>query len=283
MIFVLCIAENLAYREACCYFEKAPEYTWKKMEYSIDILKKYMRKPSGLKYKKAPILIYGCSYAYGFSLEDEDTFGYKLSEKTKRPVYNFAVSSKGLQDALYLLRNDEKITPEPEYVFYVFINDHVRRMFINCNKIDNVKYLTYKKSDGQLVENTDRFDLAERFYIAGIIKNSFYYAFKKVFDKQIYDLTRLYFISIKNEINNKYPNAKFIVLDYENGVENYLSPQKVKDLEKDGIKVITLNKVFKDKLKSDRYRNSYEKDIYRHPTGEAWDLIIDFLMNEYGI
>lgn len=283
LILVFCFAEFLAYKEACTYFEKKPVYCLKKENYSIDKLKENMRKPCGLEYRKAPILIYGCSYAYGYGLEDNETFGYQLSEKTKRPVYNFAVSSKGLQDALYLLQNDKKISPEPQYVFYVFINDHVRRMFINCNKIDYVKYLTYKNKNGKLVKNGNKYAISERFYLSGIIKNSVYHILKNVFPDRIYDLTKLYLTSIRDEVKMKYPDAKFAVIDYETGNTNYFNEQKIQDMQNEGIEIISVNQIFHDKLKSDKYRNPKEKDVFRHPNGRAWDLVTDYITGKYNL
>ncbi|MCR5261910.1 MAG: hypothetical protein K6C94_08755 [Candidatus Gastranaerophilales bacterium] len=283
LITVSCFAEFLAYKEACSYFKNPPAYSLKKRDYTLENLKQNMRKPVGLNYKKAPILIYGCSYAYGFALDEKDTFGYKLSELAKRPVYNFAVSSKGLQDALFLLEKDEKVTPEPQYVFYVFINDHVRRMFVNCNKIDNVKYLTYKNKNGKLIQNENKYALSERFYIFGVIKNTSYHLLKKIFDKQIYKLVKLYFLTINGEIHKKYPDAKFVVIDYENGGNSFLSPYRVEDLRSKGIEVVNLKKVFKNELKSDKYRNSVQKDSFRHPNGEAWSLVADYIVKEFNL
>lgn len=283
LILVFCVAEFLAYKEASIYLKQSIKYTWKKEDYSLDNLKKSMRTPCGLKYKKPPILIYGCSYAYGFGLNEENTFGYKLSQKAKRPVYNYAMSSKGFQDALFLLEHDEKVVPEPEYIFYVFINDHIRRMFINCNKIDYMKYLTYKNQNDKLVQNENKYAVSERLYIFGVIKNALYYFFKNIFKKPIYRLTKKYIYSINQEIKMKYPNAKFIIIDYDNGAESYFSFQKKEELKKQGIEVIQLNKEFKGILKSEKYRNSINEDIFRHPNSKAWDLIVPYLVSKYNL
>lgn len=51
-------------------------------------------KTVGSKNKK-PVVIFGCSFAYGEYLKDNQTFGYKLSKQTGRTVYNFAYSGWG--------------------------------------------------------------------------------------------------------------------------------------------------------------------------------------------
>lgn len=281
LVFVLIAMEMLCYFKDTSGFATRPDFVVHKSDYSLDALKKNMRHPQGLVYAKLPILIYGCSYAYGFALDEQDSFGYKLSELTKRPVYNFAVSSKGLQDALFLLKNGEKITPEPEYVFYVFVNDHIRRMFVNCNKIDNVKFLTYKKINNKLVQNKDL--ISDKSYILRNLQNQSYYFLKNIFKEQIYELAKLYFVSINDEVKKKYPNAKFVVIDYENRYENYLSPQKIYELQKEGIEVISLSKVFDDKLKMSKYKNPKEIDPIRHPNGQAWELITEYLSERYNL
>lgn len=283
LIIVFCFAEYLAYKDAVSFFEKKPNYSLKKEDYNLEYLKQNMRPAYGLQYKKAPILIYGCSYAYGFALEDKENFGYQISEQTKRPVYNFAISSKGLQDALYLIQNDEKITPEPQYVFYVFINDHVRRMYVNCNKIDGVKYLTYKNKNGKLIRNENQYVFTERLYLTGVIKNALYYLLKNPMEKSIYKMVELYFITIKKEINNKYPNAKFIILDYENGQESYLNEKRVRLLKEHEIEIVNLNKIFHNKLKSDKYRNPIDKDVFKHPNAQAWSLVTEYVINRYNL
>mgnify|MGYP002869995405 CR=1 FL=1 len=118
--------------------------------------KNEMRKPVGVKYKKKPILFLGCSYAYGQFLENKDTLGYKISKKSKRPVYNWAYPAWGVQHAYFIVKHMPKIEPEPQYVFYVFMNDHLRRMFINCFREDYAENLQYKIKDGELEKIDNR-------------------------------------------------------------------------------------------------------------------------------
>lgn len=84
---------------------KLKYYDWD--EHYPYIVKFNMRKPFGTQYKKEPIAVFGCSYAYGYKLKDEQSFGYKLSEYTKRPVYNRAYSGLSIQHSYTNLK--EKI------------------------------------------------------------------------------------------------------------------------------------------------------------------------------
>lgn len=279
---MIILAEYLFFLDANKFYSDKIPYFRKKNDTNLENLKNSTRKPCGLKYKKSPILIYGCSVAYGFALPDEESFGNQLSELTKRPVYNFGMSAKGLQHAYYLIKNDEKISPEPEYVFYVFINDHLRRMFVNCNKIDNTNYLTYRVKKGELVENKQN-SLSDKSYLVAGIQNFAYYGLKNLFKEQVFDIAKTYLVSIKNEINKKYPNAKFVVINYDNGYYTELTPKRVEELEKEGIEIIFLNDEFQDKLKMDSYKNPVEKDIFRHPNGKAWELVVKYLAEKYDL
>ena len=66
-----------------------PPFLLFKNEPSMDKYKKIFREPVGLENKKAPILMYGCSFSYGAYLEENDRPDYILSQLTQRPVYNF--------------------------------------------------------------------------------------------------------------------------------------------------------------------------------------------------
>lgn len=276
------LAEFLFYLDANKYYSEKIPYFRHKTDTTVQSLKDNMRKPCGLKYNKKPILIYGCSVAYGFALSDEESFGNQLSELTKRPVYNFAMSAKGLQHAYFLLKNDEKISPEPEYVFYVFINDHLRRMYVDCNKIDNQNYLTYHIKNGELIENKQG-TLSDKFYLASGLKNISYYGLKNIFKKQIFELAKTYLISMKKEVSAKYPNAKFVLINYDNGYYTELTQERVAELEEEGIDVILLNDEFQDKLKMDSYKNPASKDIFRHPNAKAWKLVVKYLAEKYDL
>lgn len=284
LILAIVGAEYISYLDANKLYGQKVPYFRVKTDTTLETLKKgnNMRKPCGSDYKKKPILIYGCSVAYGFALPDEESFGNRLSEYTKRPVYNFGMSAKGLQHAYFLLKNDEKISPEPEYVFYVFINDHLRRMFVNCNKIDNLNYLTYRVKNGELVENPQG-TLADKSYLVSSMQNMSYYGLKNVFKKQIFNLTKLYLVSMKNEVKNKYPNAKFVLIDYDNSYCSELTSDRISQLEKEGIEVVVLNKELEDKLKMDSYKNPVQKDIFRHPNGKAWELVVKYISEKYAL
>lgn len=94
----------------------------------------FFRSPSDLLYKNRPIILFGCSFTYGQNLEQNQTMSYKLSQYTNRAVINRAHSGWGIQHMLWQLKNDKELTkiPNPEYIIYTFIPDHIGRLYSFC-------------------------------------------------------------------------------------------------------------------------------------------------------
>lgn len=67
-----------------------------------------IRNPAYTKSNKKPVLITGCSFAYGLFLDEKDCFHSILSKATGRTVYNIAVPSGSPRELLFLLKNYEK-------------------------------------------------------------------------------------------------------------------------------------------------------------------------------
>lgn len=81
---------------------------------------------------RACILIFGCSFAFGGGLADEDTLSYQLARqlKGKRLVRNFAVGGYGPHHMLAMIRNgsvEARADCVPTDALYVTISEHVLR------------------------------------------------------------------------------------------------------------------------------------------------------------
>ena len=244
--------------------------------------KREMRRPVGLKYKKKPILFLGCSYAYGQFLNEEDTLSYKISKKAKRPVYNWACPAWGIQHAYYIVEHMPKIEPAPEYVFYVFMNDHLRRMFINCFREDYAENLQYKIKNGVFEKVDNRYNIFDNSYLLVNLKNFFVYFYKKSETSQ--RLFTYYVHQLNNEVKFLYPNSKFVILMFEKNDKKKkwkLPYQLMNQLRQEGIEVVFLNDITNVNFAEDKYRLEKDKDYYRHPNGEAWDVVSDALIKEF--
>lgn len=76
------------------------------------------------------VVLAGCSFAYSWGLEQNDSLAAKLSQYSKRNVIVKAIPATGPNETLYNFSNEElyKQIDEPEYVIYLFIENHFSRM-----------------------------------------------------------------------------------------------------------------------------------------------------------
>ena len=199
---------------------------------------------------KSPYVIFGCSFAEGAALKDNEKFTYQLAKRVQAPVYNRARGGWGPQHMLFQLKSDEfykKIKPDynefklhnkpgAEYkpVFiYTYINGHVQRMETGMEPILFGGYPTfvYRNKNGSLVfDNFSMFMF--RFSILSKIKELIFLETPKI--KQAEKL-KLHFLEAKKEIDKHYQNAEFIVLIYLIDDEILYT---VDELLENGIKVV---------------------------------------------
>lgn len=239
----------------------------------------------GLKYKKKPILLFGCSYTYGLGLEENQTFYYKISHFSKRPVYNRAFWGWGVQHMLYQLRQDSlyKEIPEPEVIIYTFINDQAQRLYLDTLWFpnDNIEFLRYQEKRGQLIKKTTKIFPIREFHIIYKIKHKI--ALEKAYNNycfnKSFDFLKQYFIESKKEINKHWPKTKIIILIYNmDKTYPYTNTPRWKELEKEGFIVVNT----KDLVHVDLNKAQYRTHDY-HPTEKAWDLLVPKLVKKINL
>ncbi len=247
----------------------------------------YGRAPEGLKYKKKPITIFGCSYAYGYKLNNEETFSYKLAHSAKRPVYNQSFTGWGIQHMLYQSKLEGLYSkvPEPEYVIYVYINDHIRRLYLisfsSWNILAEQFNLRYKSKNNQLVEIRNQnpvLNQIKRLYFVNKLQNT-------IVNKQIartknpekhYDFAVEHFVSAKNEMQKHWKNSKFVVLFYDSvESDKYLRDK----LEKNNFIIVVAEKL----ISEDLTKEEFITEDKCHPNEKAWDLITPALIRELNL
>ena len=157
----------------------------------------------------------------------------------------------------------------PEYVIYVYMYDHMRRMYSkfynNCDKNSYFRYL-YKNNDLVIDENKSPslyiFRKLHCFLINFITRNPQYKQENmKIFSKYIEKANII--------IKEKFPNSKFIIYVYEDDM-NY----DWELIEKMGIKIIKNPDL--DKVRS-------MKLLDGHPSAEAWKYFTPIFIKEAGI
>ena len=83
------------------------------------------------------------------------------------------------------------------------------------------------------------------------------------------DLLREHLSKSRNIVNKRWPNAKFVILDYEN--MEFSFPEFWKQMESEGFIYINSRRDFNVGSQDVKYRVS-ETDF--HPNGHAWDVIV---------
>ena len=241
----------------------------------------YGRSPEGLEYNKKPIVIFGCSFAYGYRLAPEQTFSYKLAHYAKMPVYNRAQTGWGIQHMLYQTKIDKiyEQIPEPQYVIYVFIDDHIKRLYATAvsewNIISDEQNLRYKEKNGHLIEikNTNPIlRRIKRLYLVNEIHRVLVqkYISNPKNNKSCIEFALKHFIEAKAEMQQRWKDTKYIVLLYSSENE-YLKTK----LEENGFTVIKTSELTNENLNSPQYMRA---DL--HPTEQAWDIIVPELFKK---
>ena len=254
-------------------YKTNPPFMIFKKNPSFDIYKNMFREPVGLDYKKEPIFMYGCSFGYGLFLEGNDRPDYILSELTKRPVYNFSLYGEGFQQALYVMQNQEIIAPAPKYVIYIFHYDQIRRLYSQADMFRTEKFLSYKINKNKIIFDTTSPHFIENTYLYRKIlqtvlhPHSYYFSTDNAYKK-----FKLFVDNMNAEIHNKYPDAKFIFVFYDNRY-NCLTKKQLEDFKKSEnskFKIIYLP----DILGKSFYNRQNRLWDNVHPNSNAWKTVI---------
>lgn len=253
-----------------------------------------IRKPVGLQYKKKPLVLFGCSYVWGSGLnKDTSLVSYKLSEYTKRPVYNRALPGKGIQHMYWQLNSQDlydEIKAEPEYMFFFFSFDlHAARIVrYTFQEFDDYFYLKYKynKQDknGDLIEwkpflpkYLNGLYLVK--YIEREIRLSNFDSPEKI--KYLEDFCFFLLHKSKEKALQYYPNVKFVIYAIDAIKDDSLNHETLlKKLEDDGFIVVRQKELTDISLDDEEYHIS-ETDP--HPTEKYWDVVVPKLAKKLNL
>lgn len=223
---------------------------------------------------KNPILVFGCSFAYGDGLENNETIAGQLSKLTNRTVYNRAEGGMGPQMMLYQLKTGiiKNMVKDCDYVIFVNIADSNRRcVMYRCWPFLPKTGVKYKLSkNNKLILNT----LPQI-----IIKSNLYRYIDDTYSNTI-DSNKIFYAILKEsyeETKNLYPGSRFIILNY--------SKEKIEiapELEYLGIEIINFEDL---NIKiDDIFDLKYQLSEYDwHPNKEAWEYIVPKLIKKLNI
>lgn len=236
---------------------------------------------------KPSILFFGCSYTYGLFNDENETLPYYVTERTGRTTINRGVTGGCIYNMFHDLISDKfyeeiKNVPEPDYIVYTWISDHLNRIsnpYMTTYTYVDYPYYEVKPDwgykDGKLVEiPISKWKLP--FYGLYCTK-AWYFLFAQNFEKEDKNSKMLrYFIIAKNACKDKFPKAKFVVIEYK---DRYLEPMELKlknGLEKEGIIVLNAEDLAGHELISEKWRANDKE----HPNGKAFSDIADGLIKQ---
>ena len=223
---------------------------------------------------KSPIILFGCSYAYGYNLEYNQKFGYKLSRILNRNIYNRALSASNYSFMYWQTTQDGfyKQVPPSKDVIYIFMFDHFRRSYIyTFNLFLKEFYIHYSIKDNELI--FDKYENPFKNFIMSlyIVKLS-YKNYNTVTDDAL-----LYFIKSRENLEKHWKNElgkiNFTVILYDTAWEppfyNFYKEALRKKLKEKGFNVISTDELTNEDLTQPKYlmHNNW------HPTEAAWDLL----------
>lgn len=223
---------------------------------------------------KKPIIWFGCSFAEGAGLEDIDTPCYKISERTGRSCLNRSKGATGTQYMYWQLTQDDfkHKNPEPEYVIYTFIWNHLHRLYnYQVNPLIYMFNLRYKYENNELKEIKPFF---KPLYSSYFVKRFLNSNARKAIREEEYNFA-LFNVMMKataDKVKELYPNSKFIFIEFPEQSKKFLPDREVEELQSYGIEVIRVKELLGD---VDIYDEKYWLPDNIHPTSEAWDLVFD--------
>ncbi len=287
-------------------------YFWKKMDNRYDMNSAFFKikhsdnvsiYPPGRFHRyeetynqKKPILLLGCSFAYGEFIAEEDNFSSQLKKISNRWVYNWGEPGQGPIYSLMLLNIEQEnklITEEPEYIIYLYMFHHVVRYYF-------AQYYNYYREQKWIPNQT--YTVFDNFYTYKYfrdIKLEQYFSDDENYEKRL-DLFFKIVKMMKKKSEQLFPNSKFVVLIYSDVNKNLcqglwdsvnndekqmkklfeiMNSAKFREkLSNENIQVITTEELIGRKMNkaSDRAENDPH---YPHPSAKAWKELVPKLVD----
>lgn len=242
----------------------------------IFVDKVFLRKPVLFGSNKK-ILIFGCAYAYGASLDDNQTLGYKLAENYKATVYNHSYPGWGIQHMYWQLDENRydvlSYDKDIDTILYVYMDDHINRLysFFWAPQIENFYNVRYRLRNGNLEQEKIILPFVNVFYLTKALRNFSYSLYKESsnYEKNSDELMLAMFRESKRILVEKYPSANFILIEYNSDALN-----KIKNEIADcGWKYYSTNDFLPQNVDLNDEAYHFKNDP--HPTEKAWNVVVD--------
>ncbi len=284
-------------------FKKQIEKYYTKAQYEMsEFTEDRFRKDLGTSSNKKSILVFGCSHLFGAGLEENQTFSYKLSKATNRPVYNRAYWAWAPQHMLYILQTQKWIKgiKEPEYIITMFIPDYDERFYLHQGwPFDSGVYLRYKIDRQNNLKRlpTERYPWYWRLFITKYTQ----YFIQNNIEKPNKDYSNRLYVRMMQEsmnlIKSKYPNTKVLLFLYKGDFatdnpntkimqnkdffnDEPFSQNSLNELEKMGYIIVNLETIVNHSLETREYKIDGDPT---HPNEKVWDEVIPILQKKFNM
>lgn len=245
-----------------------------------------------LKNTKNPIMILGCSYAYGHGLKKIQTFPYILSRLTQRPIYNFSGCGEHILFGLeqykkYANVNINNNIKNSDYIIYIYMHDHANR-YLRISNIYNYYDELFPSSNK--VEKILIKSSFIRYLLTGIKIKKFLTGYPNN-DKSDILIEKIMKYSI-HKLKNIAPKSKIIFILYDEKIPDNNPSDKIK------FSYDKLNsKIWQKLSKEENIEIIHTKDItgfvfdkrYKlkediadwHPNAKAWETFTPLFTQKY--
>lgn len=238
--------------------------------------------------KMPPIVLLGCSFTYGWTLEPNETFSYQLSKYTNRTVYNEGICDGSPATVLYQLNKPEFVKKlkdaNPDLFIFTYMEDHNRRCFTGTpDFMDNRVVSFYKvQKNGELKRVV--YNKLQLFWESTNFGKlvSFCTAQHRAKSDDFSTVSAI-LTEINKKLKSDFPNAKFVILVFDQSYTprfyslDYLEEKMNEIGEKNGIQVLYTKKMTCGKDLLEGKLRSYDN---AHPSKEAWAKLIPDISKE---
>ena len=227
------------------------------------------------KHSNKTIMVLGCSYAEGAGLNRNEKLSYLLSEKLNYNVINAGFGGHGIQSAYKLLKDSSLFNKyNIDYFVYVYISDHLRRLYERDNLLSYEIYPHYEIKNGQLVEE----NLPDFIFSSYTVNNisNWLMREKQKEEQKNYKLFNVVLSELEKTTKQINPNSKFIILvvpqKYSSekfALDSMFPPEELSKIEKMNINVINAEDLTNENIREEKW---YIEDKC-HPSASYWKLI----------
>lgn len=225
------------------------------------------------------VMVTGCSFAFGYGLNEHETLSYFLDSLSGKRAYNYGVAGHGTQQTLALLQSrnlHKEITESNGTLVHLFIDDHIPRLIGSRRliKLWAINFPYYRLEDGKAVRHGS-------FWTGRHLLTRFYRAISQSAIIDLFDIDIPWYVSdghmklfgavlneAKSEFLKQYPDGRFLVVI---GPNSKLAARAVSALEDRDVEVLDLSQLFdkEDKRYKIHWTEAHPNDRYNLEVARA--------------